>query len=120
MTINLEELWAKASLPVLSHKRITDMLKAYYKKYQTLKKPLKNTKTAAISKKVKDFQDHANSTLFDITLCKCADFSLCKCEIKVPLTERAILLDQRSQRKMAISSVDIIESKKIEKKWQGK
>lgn len=61
---NLEELWGKASLPVLSHKRITDMLKSYYKKYQTLKKPLKNRKTDAISEKVKNFQDHANNTLF--------------------------------------------------------
>lgn len=112
----LEELWAKASLPVLSHKRITDMIKTYYKKYQTLKKPLKSRKTEAASKKVKYFQDHANSTLFDITSCKCADFSLCKCKIKVPLKERAFLLDQRSERKMIISSVDVIESKKIEKK----
>lgn len=35
---SLKELWIKASLPVLSDKRITDMIKIYYKKYQTLKK----------------------------------------------------------------------------------
>lgn len=33
VTKNLQELWVKASLPVLSHKRMTNMLKAYYKKY---------------------------------------------------------------------------------------
>ncbi|CAH0562903.1 unnamed protein product [Brassicogethes aeneus] len=59
---------------------------------------------------------YANRTLFDITSCKCTDFSLCKCKIKVPLKERTFLLDQRSKRKMAISSVDVMEIKKIERK----
>lgn len=120
MTTNLEELWVKASLPILSHKRITDMLKGYYKKYQDLKKPLKNRKTTVIAEKIKRFQDHANSTLFDITSCKCVDFTLCKCKVKVPLKKRVFLLEQRSQRKMSTSSIDKIESKKIEKKSKRK
>ena len=40
----------------------------------------------------------------------------CPCEQRVPIMEQQFLLDQRSQRKMAIGSVDVETTNKNEKK----
>ncbi|KAK4884062.1 hypothetical protein RN001_000333 [Aquatica leii] len=59
-------------------------------------------------------------TLFDISLCKCKDFLICKCKIKVPVAERAFLTDQRTSRKMLIGGIDIKATKMLHKRLKRK
>ena len=56
--------------------------------------------------------------LFDIAACRCVDFDNCSCprESKVPSLERKFLLDQRSERKMVIGSLDKAETSKLAKR----
>ena len=67
-------------------------------------------------KKFKAFVENT-LTLFDIAKCKCMDND-CACprECKVPSKEREFLADQRSNRKMMISTVDRKESRALEKR----
>ena len=107
VVIQLENLWKYASIPHLSRKRITSMLRQYRTKMNNLlKSESKGSKN--YKNKLKTMQDSAQKTLFDISACKCSDFKLCNCkrENQVPLAERAFLSDQRSSRCMAIDRVD--------------
>jgi hypothetical protein len=106
----LEELWKKASIPSVSHERIVKMFQDYYQKYRNIMKTIKKPNmTDAFKLKLETFQEHANKTLFDISTCKCTSFYTCVCprERKVPTREQAFLTDQRTERKMYISAVDI-------------
>lgn len=56
--------------------------------------------------------------LFDICSCKCKDFENFNCDKthKVPKQEREFLLDQRTKRIMCMGSVDVITTKKNQKR----
>ena len=72
------------------------------------------------SKKVVSFRESAVKNLFDISLCKCKDFLICTCKIKVPVAEKVFLTDQRTFRRKVIGNIDIKASKKLEKRLQRK
>lgn len=103
----IEDVWERASLPVVSHKRIVDMILQYNKKFQTIIKPIKNRDTQFLTKKLQAFKDDAK-VLFDICSCKCLNKEACICEKskKIATIEWAFIEDQRSSRKMAIGKVD--------------
>ena len=103
----LESLWKHASIPHLSRKRITSMLQQYRLKMNNILKS-KSKASENFNNKVKAMQEFARNTLFDISACKCSDFSLCTCgpNCRVPTAERDFLSDQRSDRHMVIDRVD--------------
>ena len=116
--MEVEQLWEKASLPRLSHKRIQDMLKTYHGKYVALirvSKDRRNTET--YKERMRSFKDNSNS-LFDISSCKCEPISICVCEKyrKVPVIEQDFLLDQRAERSMMMAGIDRQESGKIQQR----
>lgn len=41
IAVQIENIWKKASIPILSHFRVVDKLKTLYQKYSNLKKPYK-------------------------------------------------------------------------------
>ncbi|KAK4299397.1 hypothetical protein Pmani_001405 [Petrolisthes manimaculis] len=116
---HLLQVWQKASIPSVTSDRIIAMLKAYHDKYANILKTLSSTsiKKETFNKKLDEFKQKSHE-LFDISACKCVSFSKCSCrkEKKVPLQEKPFLLDQRSERKMAIGSVDVQESNRMIKK----
>jgi hypothetical protein len=122
----LEDIWNKASIPVVSRKRIVKLLQTYHTKYVNLLKPFKSRQNdSTYITKIQSFKDEASSRLFDIAACKCdltSESVLCGCEKsrKVPAIEVPFLLDQRSARKMAISNIDIIQTKKIQQNERRK
>jgi hypothetical protein len=106
----IEKLWHKASLPIISHKRVVEKIRLYHDKYRNLLKPLKSRQgDQSYEAKIQCFAAEANSQLFDISACKCLDFQTCKCPLdrKVPTAERLFLSDQRSARNMMIGGVDL-------------
>lgn len=117
IAVKLEYVWNKASIPIVSHKRILQLLKAYHDKYQKLMKPFKSRKNVETYKlQIQKFKEESRSTLFDIAACKC-DLSIsnaCCCDKtrKVPKNERDFLRDQRTTRKMLIGGIDVIQTKK--------
>lgn len=115
----LLQVWQKASIPSVTPDRVIAMLKDYHGKYVNILKTQSSTsiKKETFNKKLNDFKQKSHH-LFDISACKCVSFSKCSCrkEKKVPLKEQPFLLDQRSERKMAIGSVDVQESNRMRKK----
>ncbi|XP_050527619.1 uncharacterized protein LOC126897791 [Daktulosphaira vitifoliae] len=116
---NIENIWHKASIPIVSHTRVLQLIKTYHDKYRNILKSAKGRGYCeTYKKKVEKLQTEARSSLFDIAACKCIDFSTCTCEKsrKVPHIEQIFIKDQRTTRKMFISLVDISTTKKFQKK----
>lgn len=102
-------MWNKSSIPCVTSKTISDLLKNEVDLLQSLNKSHKRDKgKESFEKKLADFNNRSEG-LFDVSACKCKDFQLCKCtpDKKVPILEREFLTDQRTVRKMAIGRVDI-------------
>lgn len=108
----IENLWKKASIPIVSHNRVMQLIKTYHAKCKNLIKSLKR-----LSKdKMQDFHE-SSEKLFDVSSCKCKDFESCSCpkDQKVPKEERAFLIDQRTERKMIMGTVDLLTTKRKRK-----
>lgn len=111
----LTVIWEKASIPVLSNARIMTLIRTYHEKYmRLLKQPKAKQSSEIYQKRLEQFKQESREKLFDIAACKCV-FVSCKCERikKVPASEQAFLLDQRTCRKMAIGNLDIIATQKL-------
>jgi hypothetical protein len=115
---DLKAVWNKASVPSVSDQEIFRLIKNYYLKYKNLKKTALSRKKSHESRK--RFQTHAERSLFDIAICKCSNFQLCKCRVKIPRLERMFLVDQRNLRQMRIIAIDFCYNKAIEKKFTRK
>lgn len=116
VAVKLEEIWHRASIPIVSHTRILQLLQAYHDKYMKLMKPFKSRKSSeTYNYKVQCFKEKSKITLFDIAACKCDLSSGCVCDKfqKVPVDEREFLLDQRGARNMVISGIDVKKTKKL-------
>lgn len=117
VTERLEYLWKLASIPAVSNARIHQILKTYRDKMASIIKSMKSKKKNEnqFQKNLNEFQNLAKTTLFDISACKCPDFTKCSCppERQVPLKEQKFLLDQRNERKMAIGTLDVATTQKI-------
>lgn len=117
----IEKVWQNASIPVVSRKRIIQLIKNCHDKYMNLMKSYKARKTQnSFNEKLVTFRNSYN-VLFDIASCKC-DSSSCHCEKtrKIPKPEQQFLLDQRTQRKMRIGGIDLKATKKLQAKLQRK
>lgn len=101
------QVWQTSSIPTVSKPRVMALLKKQLKSYQNLKKIINRKDSKEFKNKFASFKNNISS-LFDISYCKCTDFSTCRCpkEKKVPIKERDFLSDQRSVRKMYIGSID--------------
>src|ERR1700761_9224411 len=105
VALEVEGLWIKASIPHISHKRVTEKIRMFHDKYRNLLKSFKNRQNDPKYKaKLKDFLRETKTQLFDIAACKCPYTNLCQCEKdkKVPVDERIFLFDQRTSRAMMI------------------
>lgn len=110
----IEELWEKASIPVIDHRSIVRRIRGYHDKYRMLLKPYKTRKlTQTYINSLEKFKMESKR-LFDIAACRCDISKVCNCEKsrKVPLCEREFIQDQRSERKMCIGGLDRKSTKK--------
>lgn len=115
VSTKLEEIWNRASIPIIDHRSIERRIRSYYDKYRSLLKPFKARKDVeSYRQQLFRFRQNAQ-ILFDIATCRCESFDNCTCEKirKIPIKERNFLLDQRTDRKMAIGGVDRETTKKI-------
>lgn len=113
-------IWTTASIPIVSKKRIIQLLQEnYFEKYLKLKRYPKRKRNDSFDNKLKCFLE-SSKKLFDVAACKCTSFESCSCikHKKVPVNERSFLLDQRNYRKMVISGVDKKETDKLMKRHQ--
>lgn len=116
------EIWHKSSLPTVSLKRILQIIRAYHEKYRKLMKPFKGRQSSEnFKEKIKKFKEDSQK-LFDISSCKCVIVDDCTCEksSRIPKQEINFLVDQRTTRKMIIGGIDVITTKKIQKKQERK
>ncbi|KAG8172780.1 hypothetical protein JTE90_007564 [Oedothorax gibbosus] len=96
----VEQIWNKASVPVLHRVRIISLIKREHEKLLNLLKSYHGRKkNFNFQHKVQAFKKEAKA-LFDVAACKCNDFELCHCEKsrKVPIKEQPFITDQRSAR----------------------
>lgn len=117
VTRKVEGVWQKASIPIVSHTRVIQLLKAYHSKCKNIIKSLKRLAT----EKTTEFLQQSE-ILFDICSCKCKIISQCNCprEAKVPKEEHDFLIDQRGERKMRIGGIDRNRTKSLQKKFVRK
>jgi hypothetical protein len=123
VAIKLEDVWRRASVPVVSHTRILKIMRTYHDEYKKLMKPYKERKNNDKYKtKLQIFERKSRSDLFDIAACKCQEFGACRCDKdrKVPVPEQSFLHDQRTVRLMVIAGVDVSTSKKMRKRLARK
>lgn len=115
------EVWNRASLPIVSQKRVQKLIETYHQTYRGLLKSFKGRQgNESYKKKMANFKADANK-LFDICSCKCNPVKCnCQKERKVPKDEIEFLKDQRTKRNMVISSVDLLATKKIQKMMKRK
>ena len=93
------------------------MLKTHRDKMTNIMQSINAKKKKSLPKQIKDFKKSSKTTLFDISACKCSEFRKrsCLCERRVPIMQQQFLLDQKSERKMKIGSVDVETTNKNEK-----
>ncbi|CAG9791202.1 unnamed protein product [Diatraea saccharalis] len=117
VTKKVEGVWQKASIPVVSHTRVIQLLKAYHSKCKNIIKSLKRLSTEKKTEFLKK-----SEILFDICSCKCKILSQCNCprSVKVPKEEHDFLIDQRGERKMRIGGIDRNRTKSLQKKFVRK
>jgi len=97
---HIEHIWIKASIPVISQKKIVEKIRMLYGSYRNWLKPFKSRQCdPAYLKRLESFATEADLQLFDDDICKCIDFASCKCKLehKVPPAERSFLTDQRNE-----------------------
>lgn len=115
ISVKLEDIWNRASIPIIDHRSITRRSRTYYNKYYSLvNKSSKSRKNiTAYRQKFQHFKEK-NPFLFDIATCRCTSFDLCSCEKKrkIPIKEQKFLLNQRTDRKMMIGGLDRDATKK--------
>lgn len=103
----IERIWSKASIPIVSNLRISQMIKVYHGKYRNLLRSKGRKGSDKFESNLATFKAEAER-LFDIAACKCQNIAVCNCskEKKIPVLEQEFLEDQRSNRKMVISNID--------------
>ena len=112
-------LWQKASIPTVSIQRVKKMIIDYHDKYRNILKCVSSAgRRPGLQEKIEQFRESATKNLFDISACKCANFDECHCPAgcKVPRLEQCFLIDQRTERRMFIGSVDIQTTIKLQKR----
>ena len=67
----LISIYAKASIPTLSLKRIIDMIKSYHAKHRNIMKNYKRKKESELFKEKVEHFKRDSYRLFDISSCKC-------------------------------------------------
>lgn len=110
VALEVEDIWAKASIPTVGHKRVLQMIQYYHEKCKKFLK-LKSGKAK------REFL-HQSKVIFDICSCKCKQIGACCCpkERKVPQLEHQFLIDQRTERKMVIGGIDAKQTAKLQKR----
>ncbi|GBM43933.1 hypothetical protein AVEN_125123-1 [Araneus ventricosus] len=106
----------RASIPVVSLKRVIAMILSYNYKYRNVIKPAKSRNTQFLQSNLEKFKADA-ANLFDICVCKCQDLYSCNSEnkFKVPEREKQFLIDQRPVREMVIGDVDMVTTQQLRK-----
>ncbi|QQP38148.1 Uncharacterized protein FKW44_018646 [Caligus rogercresseyi] len=121
------EIWRKAigdrkNAPLLNQNAVEEKLKKLYKRGIDINKNASSGKKILFLKELNELFDICNCqcppTSCHISRCKskeCDGYHLnCQCEVKVPKREVRFLLDQRSDKVMVISGVDV----KVTKIWE--
>ena len=111
----LREIWIKSSIPTVSQQQILARVKKCHDSHRTLMKT--DRKRKDFKHKMKEF-NAKNNNIFDITACKCINFTSCSCSKDniVPIEESPFLTYQRTTRKMFIQGIDFKTTKKLQKR----
>jgi hypothetical protein len=117
----IEQIWSRASIPVVSSRRILQMIIDYHAKYRNLLRSKIRKGSEKFDCNLAKFREEAKR-LFDIAACKCVNFNTCTCikEKKVPVMEQEFLKDQRSNRTMVIGNIDIATTSALRRKEERK
>ena len=101
-------IYEKVSILTITVQQVTNKISQYHNEYRNLLISYKSRQNvASYRKKIDDFIENSRK-LFDVSFCKCANFSVCNCakEKRVPQLETNFLEDQRTERKIFIGNVD--------------
>ncbi|GBO00838.1 hypothetical protein AVEN_104573-1 [Araneus ventricosus] len=100
-------IWIKTFIPAVSKRTVNGKIKDYYKKCRLVEKAI-HRKGINGKKNLEKFIQIAESSLFDISACKCKDLDYCTCDKSCEVLKREVtfLHDQRTLREMCIGNID--------------
>lgn len=102
---HVKDIWTKTGIPIIADTSIERKVSRIYDEYAKILK--KKGRPHIFNTTAKSFRDKSQTSLFDISSCKCEAKCNCPYELKVPLDERDFLHDQRNNRNMFIGSIDL-------------
>ena len=117
----VEDIWKRASIPIVSTRRIHQMLDKWKDKFRNILRPYKQRQSEiSYNNRLVAFRDECLK-LFDVASCKCLA-AVCHypADQKVPERERCFLHDQRNDRKMYIGREDKKVSRDLFKRFKRK
>lgn len=115
------DIWHKASLPTIDYANVLQSLLRTIEQGKKIQKyPPARRDSEIFSQKEESFND-----LFNICTCRCVqkgiiDRSNCPCPVKVPAIEWNFWLDQNTERKMIIGSLDTKVTEQLQKRHERK
>ena len=115
------DIWNKASIPTNSYANVVQSLQRLIEQGKEVQKyPPARRESEVFCQKEKSFKE-----LFNICTCRCVqkgiiDRSNCSCPLKVPVCEWEFWLDQNSERKMVIGSLDTKVTEQLQKRYERK
>ena len=115
ITNRIRNIWQNFHLPVLSDRRIKAMILSLKLEYENILKSIKKIEEkneTSTSDPFRNYKKKLENILFDISACKCEDFSTCTCSInkQVPQVMRTFLKNMRSTRTMSNPDVSSFTS----------
>ena len=104
----VQAIYKRASIPCVTKKRIIPKIKKCNQTFRGIMKSYqsKNTSADVFKTKLKKFKNDSKK-LFDFASSKCEDLDFCSCakEFKIPMLEKSLMKDRRTDRKMYIGNV---------------
>lgn len=104
VAVRVESLWSSLLVPIILTKSISNKIKNFHAKYDSILEAKRKRKNSAkLQDKILEFMSVCRS-LFDIAKCQCDDVNNCFCEkeSKLPESLTDFLKDQRNDKSMNI------------------
>lgn len=109
----LKKVWSKSFIKIIGDKSIERSATKLLNKHNLV---LRNENRPNYLQKLDMFRNEMESTLFDISTCRCKDHCNCPYDSKIYRQQISFLNDQRNERTMFLGEIDETAAHKAERR----